>query len=72
MFAYLNGKEVLGISGTDEKALQVVAKDFEKEIQIQQEDDRNYGLLFYRHGYDGKAQSKTREYYRSEYGVDVF
>ena len=72
-FAYLNGEKVVGIRGDDEKALQIVAEDFKEEIKMQQEDnENNYGLLFYRHGYNGKAQTETREYYRREYGVDVF
>ena len=73
MYAHLNGEKVISITGYDEKALQIVAEDFKEEIQRQQEDiENNYGLLFYRCGYDGKAQTETREFYRAEYGVDVF
>ena len=72
IFARFNGMEVTGIRGYDEKNLEIVAEDFKEEIQMQQEDDRNYGLLFYRRGYNGKAQTETREFYRAEYGVDVF
>lgn len=72
-YAYLNGEKVIGITGYDEKALQIVAEDFKEEIQRQQEDiENNYGLLFYRCGYNGKAQTETREFYLEEYGVDVF
>ena len=72
IFARFNGMEVTGIRGYDEKNLEIVAEDFKEEIQMQQEDDRNYGLLFYRHGYNGKAQTETREFYLEEYGIDVF
>lgn len=73
MFARFNGMEVIGIRGYDEKNLEIVAEDFKEEIQMQQEDiENNYGLLFYRCGYNGKAQTETREFYLEEYGVDVF
>lgn len=73
LYAYLNGEKVISITGYDEKALQIVAEDFKEEIQMQQEDiENNYGLLFYRCGYNGKAQTETREFYLEEYGVDVF
>ena len=66
-----------GITKFDERGseqnLKIVAEDFKEEIKMQQEDsENNYGLLFYRHGHNGKAQTETREYYRREYGVDVF
>ena len=73
MYAHLNGEKVISITGYDEKALQIVAEDFKEEIQRQQEDiENNYGLLFYRCGYNGKAQTRTRNFYLEEYGVDVF
>ena len=73
LFAIIDGKKVPGIRGYDEKNLEIVAEDFKEEIQMQQEDiENNYGLLFYRCGYNGKAQTETREFYLEEYGVDVF
>ena len=66
------GEEVISIYGLDAESVQAVVEDFEYEIRRQREDEENnYGLLFYRCGYSGPEQQATQQYYWEEYGVCV-
>lgn len=61
------------ISGKDPRNVIFVAEDMFGAVMAQVEDEENnYGLLFYRCGYDGRCQQETMEWYKREYGVDVF
>lgn len=61
------------ISGKDPRSVIFVAEDMFGAVMAQVEDkENNYGLLFYRYGYDGESQQLAMRYYDEEYGVDVF
>lgn len=73
VYGVYEGLEVPGITGTSVEDVQEVVQEFEQEIIAQREDqENNYGLLFYRCGYNGRAQQEQAEYYRETYGVSVF
>ena len=60
-------------SPTGIQNLPTVVARFAEYIEMQRQDQaHNYGLLFYKCGYDGQAQSATQQYYRQTYEVEVF
>lgn len=61
------------IYGKDPRTVILVAEKMFGDIIAQFEDEENnYGLLFYHCGYDGRYQQETMAWYKREYGVDVF
>ncbi|RAM09875.1 hypothetical protein DPF85_05910 [Limosilactobacillus fermentum] len=48
----------------------LVVIDWALEIHEQATDNRNYGLLFYACGYNGKAQTETKQLYERK-GIEI-